>query len=300
MDNVLWDWGPEDTEQWTESRLALAYLYQVWVDMGANTVLREPTIAAYLPPEADEAWFRNHLLGHASTFLGPPTDPEIRDASRRVGFAHIRAHVPPSAYVSLYNLLFAAYHAQENDDRLPPLRLLRRRWLADLMTVLDTYTVVMDARIKELNDLALTDPLTGLLNRPGLSARIARDLATGVTHATFILLDRDHFKGGNDRHGHPRGDFILQQLAGHARTYARATDGLARMGGDEFAVWLPQAASPQQIHRQLRDFAREFGRDTGLGFSAGLAWYPHDGQNLETLYAAAGGGRWRARTRCAD
>ena len=99
-------------------------------------------------------------------------------------------------------------------------------------------------RIRQLEEMAATDPLTGLMNRRGFEkffegerARIRRGISPG---ALFALIDLDKFKPLNDRHGHPAGDACLKMVSEILVTSLRITDGVARFGGDEFALLLTQ------------------------------------------------------------
>ena len=89
------------------------------------------------------------------------------------------------------------------------------------------------ARLDELKGLALTDPLTGLLNRRGFVEQLEQ-LPTGA--GTLALLDGDRFKQVNDRLGHAEGDRVLRALADRLRDRLRKQDMAARWGGDEFLV----------------------------------------------------------------
>ncbi|MBI1722883.1 MAG: GGDEF domain-containing protein, partial [Gemmatimonadetes bacterium] len=85
---------------------------------------------------------------------------------------------------------------------------------------------------------AVTDELTGLPNRRALNAAVAR---IGSERAALVVLDVDHFKQINDTLGHPAGDAALQHVARLLREAVRGRDIPARVGGEEFAVWLPSA-----------------------------------------------------------
>jgi two-component system, cell cycle response regulator len=91
--------------------------------------------------------------------------------------------------------------------------------------------------------LALTDELTGLYNRRYLFAHldemIARINSEGVG-AAVLLFDIDHFKRVNDTYGHPTGDEVLRQIARRAQDSVRSDDLVARLGGEEFAVVMPE------------------------------------------------------------
>ena len=91
--------------------------------------------------------------------------------------------------------------------------------------------------------LALTDPLTGLYNRRYLDAHldelIERVHKDGISVAV-LLFDIDHFKHVNDSHGHPAGDDVLRELADRATNSVRSVDLVARLGGEEFVVVMPE------------------------------------------------------------
>ena len=84
--------------------------------------------------------------------------------------------------------------------------------------------------------LALTDPLTGLVNRRGLSQELEGDRRRAADLLALYLIDADGFKAVNDHHGHEAGDELLVQLSKRIRTVVRSTDIVARLGGDEFVV----------------------------------------------------------------
>lgn len=94
-------------------------------------------------------------------------------------------------------------------------------------------------RIRELEQLSLSDPLTGLLNRRGFDDALARVLANCRRHGGEGLLayaDLDGFKQVNDRCGHNAGDKVLKFVGELLRSCVRETDYIARLGGDEFAI----------------------------------------------------------------
>ena len=94
-----------------------------------------------------------------------------------------------------------------------------------------------------MRQLAETDPLTSLLNRRALRDRMDRELARAERNTSVmscLMLDIDHFKRLNDTYGHELGDRVLVQLADTLRREQRAMDVLARLGGEEFVVLLPE------------------------------------------------------------
>ncbi len=91
----------------------------------------------------------------------------------------------------------------------------------------------------ELQRLAVTDPLTGVLNRRQGETVFTADVAEARRYATpmsLLMLDLDHFKSVNDTHGHPVGDGVLVELVGRLTANLRSSDTLARWGGEEFVV----------------------------------------------------------------
>ena len=98
-------------------------------------------------------------------------------------------------------------------------------------------------RIRQLENLSITDELTGLLNRRGFQELLRRSLADAERHGEhglLLLCDLDHFKATNDTYGHLAGDSVLAAVAETLRRTTRRNDAVARLGGDEFAVLMPK------------------------------------------------------------
>lgn len=101
-----------------------------------------------------------------------------------------------------------------------------------------------------LEQLALSDPLTGLANRRGFMAQAERELSRMARYGgplSLLMLDADHFKSINDRYGHQTGDEVLQRVGRLCRETLRDVDVVGRIGGEEFAVLLPRIAGEQAI-----------------------------------------------------
>lgn len=109
----------------------------------------------------------------------------------------------------------------------------------------------------EYEQLSVTDPLTGLLNRRYLEERIAEEIVRSKRHRfslSLMMLDVDDFKAYNDSFGHPAGDTALRTVAEILRETLRGADVAARYGGEEFAILLPQTSSEEasQIGERIR------------------------------------------------
>jgi diguanylate cyclase (GGDEF)-like protein len=156
-----------------------------------------------------------------------------------------------------------------------------------------------------MRERADTDPLTGLLNRRALGERLGMAMATAApgTGPTLLLLDLDGFKPINDRHGHSAGDEVLCEIARRLREIAGDDADVCRLGGDEFAVLL----SPHS-HRvpdtlgfaMLAWLARPILVDDmplRVGASLGMAQWPRDGHDLDTLLRVADGALYAAKSR---
>lgn len=143
------------------------------------------------------------------------------------------------------------------------------------------------ARLDELKGLALTDPLTGLLNRRGFVEQLEQ-LPTGA--GTLALLDGDRFKQVNDRLGHAEGDRVLRALADRLRDRLRKQDMAARWGGDEFVILLRETDEQEaraivkrvQLSLRRRPIARLEGRP--VNFTVGFA--PLSGKTMEAVTEA--------------
>ena len=135
-------------------------------------------------------------------------------------------------------------------------RQLRRR-AAQLGDMVQQRTAELKGREQELHQLneellrlSYTDPLTGLGNRRHLFETMAREWQAGVTASTpvaLLMLDLDHFKAFNDRHGHQAGDARLQEVAAIVLTQLPVHATAARYGGEEFCVVLPRTESAQAL-----------------------------------------------------
>ena len=160
------------------------------------------------------------------------------------------------------------------------------------------------ANEKRIDYLANFDSLTGLPNRMQLDIRIKDLLSLARRHKqefAIMFLDLDHFKDINDTLGHTIGDKLLVNSSHRLKSILREEDTLARMGGDEFIILLPKIDmnGVSQVAQKLLDtFKKPFdidGNELSISVSIGIALYPNDGLDFDTLYKNADTAMYRAK-----
>jgi diguanylate cyclase (GGDEF)-like protein len=150
---------------------------------------------------------------------------------------------------------------------------------------------------RALADAANTDALTGLLNRRGIEPELERLLAAG--RLSVVMVDLDHFKRYNDRHGHLVGDEALRRVAGVLTAAAGAEDRVARFGGEEFTVALTGADAPAaeayagRVMAALRE--EDVADELRLTVSVGVATLGADGATVDALLRQADAALYRAK-----
>ncbi|AMD00451.1 MULTISPECIES: sensor domain-containing diguanylate cyclase [Halomonas] len=161
---------------------------------------------------------------------------------------------------------------------------------------------------EELRFLAHHDPLTGLTNRSLFNDRLDSGLRAAHRHQNslaLLFLDIDHFKDINDAHGHAVGDRVLCTIARRLEGCVRETDTVARMGGDEFTVLLTDIQSADAVSNKVEHIlsvlseplGAEFGDINMISCSIGVACYPADGEDVDTLMSQADGDMYRMKRR---
>lgn len=151
----------------------------------------------------------------------------------------------------------------------------------------------------ELTEQAVRDPLTGLRNRRGLNDAMS---LLGVSHGVLALVDLDHFKALNDSLGHPAGDAALQAIAAVIEDAIRGEDVAARVGGEEFAIWLPDRALSdglavaERLRNQIGALNWSWqGRVWPLSASFGVAGWPETSRSRENLFTQADAALYAAK-----
>ena len=152
----------------------------------------------------------------------------------------------------------------------------------------------------DLAEQAIRDPLSGLRNRRGLAESMGR---VEVDRGALVALDLDHFKSLNDTLGHPAGDAALKAVSRLLEETVRDSDTAARVGGEEFAVWMPGAPLAEALAVAERLGAMGAGLGWGwqgrpwpLTASLGVAAWPATTRSRENLMAQADAALYEAKT----
>ena len=173
-------------------------------------------------------------------------------------------------------------------------------FLPDEIETLNTFAhlaagAIENAQLQEqLQDLAITDKLTGLRNRRFFDQRLAEEIQRATRYAkplSLLLLDIDDFKRDNDTYGHAAGDLVLRSLGRSLPGQLRQVDLAARYGGEEFIIILPETdfvgakLVGERIRRTVADTPVSFsdGRQINVTVSLGIACFPMCGDKGESL-----------------
>ena len=161
-------------------------------------------------------------------------------------------------------------------------------------------------RTKVLRQLAITDGLTEIYNRRYFEERLSEELRRAerfVHPLSVVLVDIDHFKRINDTHGHQVGDLVLVSFARFLQSNIREVDILARYGGEEMVIIMPETRpeDAMSITKRIADklketvFKTEDGVEITLTFSAGVAIFPQHGTDAKEIVAKVDEAQYRAK-----
>jgi len=172
-----------------------------------------------------------------------------------------------------------------------------QRLIAELGSRLPAARAVYEAEQR-----AVSDPLTGLRNRRELERALTQHGSKAPPIATLIYADLDHFKKLNDTLGHAAGDAALRHVARILEAAVRDKDLVARIGGEEFAVWMPHTpmVSGLEVAERIRATVesttwRWSGEAYGLTISCGVAAYPDTVRDVANLRGAADAALYMAK-----
>jgi len=262
-------------------------------DAEGHVTFANPTSATMLGYEAEE------LVGQHWTAFTPPDQHQILQAADERRARGETDH---------YELQMV----RKDGKRVPVLvsgspRFEGGRFAGSLAVFTD---ITESKRAEEtIRRLAHHDALTGLPNRALFNDRLSVALAPAQQNQhelTVMLLDLDHFKEVNDTLGHTTGDQLLQAVGQRLTTLLRESDTDSRVGGDEFLLLLAEASAQdacrvgERILEALRKPVAVDGRELRITASIGIAVFPDDGENTDTLVKSADAAMYRAKEQDRD
>ena len=264
----------------------------LWVDQSGDILMANPAmenLSGYAP---------NELVGqNVSIFLPEHLRAQHAQSLR----ANFRAPHPRAMGSMELNLL-------RRDGQWLPVDISLGHWQDDGAQHAIAYVRDLSERRKfeaTLRHQASHDELTGLPNRWLFNAQLNQALARSgraASRVAVLFLDLDNFKNVNDSYGHATGDALLVQVSARMRKVLRANDLLARLGGDEFAILLTDLADADEavivaskLLLSLQACYQLPGQDVYSGASLGMAFYPHDAQDSDTLMRYADMAMYRAK-----
>lgn len=210
------------------------------------------------------------------------------------------AHGGTVAGIQIPSDIAVAANAPESRDSLhEAFELLLRQRTESLCS----YKQRLEEANAELLNLAITDPLTGLMNRRKFGQVLENEVSRARRYGplSLLLIDLNLFKLVNDRFGHPAGDEVLKGVAGLLKSCCRETDACARIGGDEFAVILPHTSGSAAAivrDRIMKDAGRTKlvigGNEVRLSMSIGIASLSNE-TDASGLIAAADADMYRMK-----
>lgn len=178
--------------------------------------------------------------------------------------------------------------------------------LALLHAVADACAIALQNAqlVEDLRAQVFVDFLTGCYNRRGFDTHMGVEVGRARRYQrplSLLLVDIDHFKWINDSMGHPAGDYALRRLGLFLRSTFRNTDWVCRFGGDEFAVIFPEtpkdevARLAERLRVQIASLFPDEALHRGMTASVGVASFPLDGDDSDTLLKAADRAMYRAK-----
>lgn len=248
---------------------------------------------------------KNHQRNYILSLFDGQYDEEYVHARLRVGVVHNRIGLHPKLYIAaVHNLLsvlrdiVSAHYKKDCGSCGKSLAAIEKILMFDLSLTFDTYInglmdqvkrskeelenyaesleEIISERTKLLKEQARHDGLTNLLNQRSFYSELRRELLRGQrrNHPTaLIYFDLDGFKKLNDSQGHKRGDEILVAVADAMRKSLRENELMARYGGDEFCLILPECSGQQahQVCQRLASVIEESIKGSGVSCSMGIA-----------------------------
>jgi diguanylate cyclase (GGDEF)-like protein len=243
---------------------------------------------------------REGCLAQRAMSLGRPIRMDEVSSSRsdlRVNWVAIpivdEEHIS-EACIEVYRDVTAESRMQENYkgllDRERRRNEILQREVQKRTGELNRANEALSRALEQVTTLARTDPLTMLPNRRAFDEAIDKELRRSLRFRrplSLIMIDLDHFKQVNDKLGHQAGDETLKTLARLLEQVLRSVDTVARIGGEEFAVVLPETSLEDALAVAGRLCELQASQGINTTLSCGVACSPMHGATSDTLYASA-------------
>lgn len=214
---------------------------------------------------------------------------------------------PPDEARRLWNdILIHKYYMSERLGRNVGIRVAALDFLDNQRGLVHDLRLLPEKDLDCLLEFVNEDGLTGLYNHRYFQEQLRYELSRARRYRralSLLILDLDYFKHFNDQFGHRQGDLLLQDIARFLQASVREADTVARYGGDEFAIILPETKHDEALAfaRRLRESfeARGFGGTLATGkhitLSIGLEVFPSDARTAEELIELADQALYRAK-----
>ncbi|NTV94446.1 MAG: diguanylate cyclase [Thiobacillus sp.] len=233
-----------------------------------------------------------------------------RDLALGIGTQTFDELTEPVEYILSFARNKGRDYARQASERSDEIVSRTGTLIAVMVFIILTTAVAVFLRVRylqrELQRQATLDFLTGIPNRRHFMVQAERELHLGRRHASpfsLVVSDLDHFKSINDRHGHPAGDQVLKHFCAVGRQALRKSDILGRIGGEEFAILLPNTGLTEAlvVAERVRKAVAETGLDLGNGTtlhitgSFGLTAHGDGDRDLDDLLRRADAALYEAK-----
>ncbi len=258
---------------------------------------------AVLPPNSDSAqklpWKEGSVLRitGVSSVLVNTKSTEMGDGSIRPESLKLLLRSPGDVAVLRAPSWWNSTHALECFAAICLLVLIACAWIAVLRHSVKQRTRELRLSEERLRHLSEHDALTGLPNRLHLNDRLQSAFERAAQNGNrlgMLMVDLDGFKAVNDELGHQAGDKLLREAAGRLRLCVRLTDAVARVGGDEFIVLLPDLRNPEEAAAIAQKIVLAIADPFAIGHtlaavtaSVGVVTYPEASSDPETMLQCA-------------